>query len=209
MTYLLIILFAATLVYFALSERIKNFIVLLAIQGALLFLIVVFNLSDIALFEFIFILTETIVVKSVIIPLFLNKVRKHNNLKRVHETKVPIFYSIITVTAALIASFILSNYLQKESIYTKFFTVAIASVFYGFYFIIIHKNVFNHLIGYLIIENGVFLLSLAVGSQMPMLVSLAVLMDVLIGVLVIGIFVNRVGDTFQSGDINKLSQLKE
>jgi hydrogenase-4 component E len=209
MTYFFIIVYSITLVYFALSERVKKFIVLLAIQGVLLFGIVFFNLSHIALAEFIFILVETIVVKSVVIPLFLNKVRRDNSLKRVHETEIPVFYSVIAVAWILMASFFISNYLQQHNIHTKFFTVAIASVVFGIYFIIIHKNVFSHLVGYLIIENGIFLLSLAVGSDIPMLVNLAVLLDVLMGVLVIGIFVNRVSDRFQSTNIDELAQLKD
>lgn len=209
MTYFFIIVYSITLVYFALSERVKKFIVLLAIQGVLLFGIVFFNLNQIALAEFLFILVETIVVKSVVIPLFLNKVRRTNGLKRVHETEIPVFYSIIIVTIMLMVSFFMSNFLNSQHIHTRFFTVAIASVVFGIYFIIIHKNVFSHLVGYLIIENGIFLLSLAVGSDIPMLVNLAVLLDVLMGVLVIGIFVNRVSDKFQSTNIDELAKLKD
>jgi hydrogenase-4 component E len=209
MTFFFIIIYSITLIYFALSERVKKFIVLLAVQGVLLFGIVFFNLGEVALVEFLFVLVETIVVKSVVIPIFLNKVRRDNKLKRVHETEVPVFYSIVVVTVMLMGSFFISNYLQNEQIHTKFFTVAIASVFFGIYFIIIHKNVFSHLVGYLIIENGIFLLSLAVGSEIPMLVNFAVLLDVLMGVLVIGIFVNRVSDRFQSTSIDELAKLKD
>jgi hydrogenase-4 component E len=209
MTFFFIIIYSITLIYFALSERVKKFIVLLAVQGVLLFGIVFINLGEVALVEFLFVLVETIVVKSVVIPIFLNKVRRDNGLKRVHETEVPVFYSIIVVTVMLMGSFFISNYLQNEQIHTKFFTVAIASVFFGIYFIIIHKNVFSHLVGYLIIENGIFLLSLAVGSEIPMLVNFAVLLDVLMGVLVIGIFVNRVSDRFQSTSIDELAKLKD
>jgi len=209
MTYFFIIVYSITLVYFALTERVKKFIALLAIQGVLLFGIVFFNLNQIALAEFLFILVETIVVKSVVIPVFLNKVRRDNKLKRVHETEIPVFYSIMAVTGMLMVSFFMSNYLHHQHIHTKFFTVAIASVVFGIYFIIIHKNVFSHLVGYLIIENGIFLLSLAVGSDIPMLVNLAVLLDVLMGVLVIGIFVNRVSDKFQSTNIDELAKLKD
>jgi hydrogenase-4 component E len=80
---------------------------------------------------------------------------------------------------------------------------------FGIYFIIIHKNIFSHVVGYLIIENGIFLLSLAVGSEMPMMVNLAILLDVLMGVLVLGVFINRIGDTFESTRIDQLSRLKD
>lgn len=209
MTYFLIILYAITLIYFALSERVKKFVWLLAIQGCLLFGVVFFSLNKIELFDFLFILLETILVKSIIVPWFLNKVRKHNHLKREHEPSIPVFYSIIVVVISLLVSFMLSSYLNSNQIHTKYFTVAFASILFGIYFIIIHKNIFSHVVGYLIIENGIFLLSLAVGSVMPMMVNLAILLDVLMGVLVLGIFINHIGDTFKSIEIDQLSKLKD
>ena len=209
MSYLFIILFAITLIYFALSERVKKFVWLLSIQGFILFGVVFFNLNKIELFDFIFILTETILVKAIMVPWFLNKVRKHNHLSREHNPSVPVFYSIILVILSLILSFILSNHLSNNQIHTKYFTVAFASILFGIYFIIIHKNIFSHVVGYLIIENGIFLLSLAVGSTMPMMVNLAILLDVLMGILVLGIFINHIGDTFNSVEIDQLTKLKD
>lgn len=209
MTLLFIILFAITIIYFALSERVSTFVILLSIQGALLFGIVFFSLYKIALFDFIFILVETIMVKSIVIPWFLNKVRKHNNLKREHEPSVPVFYSIIVAMICLLLSFLLSSYLNDNQIHAKYFTVAFASVIFGIYFIIIHKNIFSHLVGYLIIENGIFLFSLAVGSVMPLMVNLAILLDLFMGVLVLGTFINRIGNTFDSIEVDQLTKLKD
>ncbi|MCK9271704.1 MAG: hypothetical protein RBR47_05535 [Bacteroidales bacterium] len=209
MTYLFIMLYAVTLIFFALSERVKKFVWLLVIQGIILFAIVFFSLNEIELFDFIFILAETILVKSIIVPWFINKVRKRNNLKRTQEVSVPVFYSIIVVVISLVVSFLISNHLESSHIHTRYFTVSFASVLFGIYFIIIHKNIFSHVVGYLIIENGIFLLSLAVGSTMPMMVNLAILLDVLMGVLVLGVFINRIGDTFESTRIDQLSRLKD
>jgi hydrogenase-4 component E len=209
MSYLLIILFAVSLIYFALAERMSKFVTILSMQGFILFGVVFFSLKEIETLDFIFILTETILVKALVVPWFMNRVRKHNQLKRVHEPYVPVFYSIMVVVLSLVISFLLSNSLQNEQIHTKYFTVALASVIFGIYFIIVHRNIFSHVVGYLIIENGIFLFSLAVGSQMPMMVNLAVLLDVVMGVLVLGIFINRIGDTFHSVEIDNLSKLKD
>lgn len=209
MTYLFIILYAITLIYFALSERTKKFVWLLAIQGLILFGVVFFSLNKIDIFDFIFILLETIVVKTLVVPWFLNKVRKHNQLKREHEPYVPVFYSIIVVVIILIISFMLSNYLNNSQMHTQYFTIAFTSIIFGGYFIMIHKNLFSNVVGYLIIENGIFLLSLAVGSIMPIMVNLAILLDVFMGVLILGLFINRVGDTFKSVKTEHLSKLKD
>ena len=209
MVLVLIILFAATLVYFFLSERVMKFIWLLSIQGVLLFGIAFNNLIHIHTVELILILLETLIVKGIIIPWFLRQLQRKNQLKRVHESKVPVFYSLIVIIAILIVSFLMSYRIGNEIIQLRFFTVALATVVGGMYFIIIHKNIFSHLIGFLIIENGTFLLSLAVGSEMPFMVSIAVLLDVLIAVLVIGIFMNKVSDTFDDITVNKLNKLKD
>ena len=209
MVIVLIVLFAATLVYFFLSERVVNFIWLLSVQGALLFGIAFNNLIHIQTLGLIVILLETLIVKAIVIPWFLNRLRHKNQLKRVHESKVPVFYSLIIISAVLIGCFLMSYTIDNEVIQLRFFTVALATVIGGMYFIIIHKNIFSHLVGFLIIENGAFLLSLAVGGDMPFLVSLAVLLDVLIAVLVIGVFMNKVKDTFDTISASKLSQLKD
>jgi hydrogenase-4 component E len=205
---LLIVIFGLTLIYFALSERVNNYIVLLSIQGFLLFAIAFYNLRDIYTLGLVFILFETVVVKAVLIPYFLNRVRKHNNLKRVHEHSIPVFYSVLIVVLLIVTSFVIGNQLEIKTIQSKFFSISFASLLSGLLFIIIHKNVFSHLTGYLIIENGMFMLSLAVGNEMPVLVSLAILIDIFVGILVIGIFLNKVGDVFQSINIDDLSQLK-
>jgi len=209
MVIVIIVLFAATLIYFFLSERVANFIWLLSVQGALLFGIAFNNLIHIKTLELIVILLETLIVKAIVIPWFLNRLRHKNQLKRVHESKVPVFYSLILISAVLIGCFLMSYTIDNEVIQLRFFTVALATVIGGMYFIVIHKNIFSHLVGFLIIENGAFLLSLAVGGDMPFLVSLAVLLDVLIAVLVIGVFMNKVKDTFDTISASKLSQLKD
>ena len=209
MIFTFIILYAITLVYFFLSERVSKFIVLLSIQGTLLFVIAFNNLIHIQFIGLLLILLETIVVKAIAIPWFLNRIRRHNHLKRVHESVIPVFYSIIIVACILVVSFLICNSFYSKSIQVKFFTVALASVASGIYFIIIHRNIFSHLVGYLIIENGIFMFSLAVGNEMPFMVSLAVLLDIFIGILAIGVFINQVGNTFQSTNVDQLKQLKD
>ncbi len=205
----LIILFALSLVYVALTERVKRFITLLVIQGILLFGIAFFQLRNIDTFHLVLILVETIIVKSIAIPLFLRQIRTKNKLNRLNESSVPAVVSILVVSSVLVFGFMTSHLLHEEHISSKFFSIAISSVIIGIYFIIIHKNVFTHLIGYLIIENGIFLVSLAVGAKMPALVNMAILLDIFISVLVLGIFINRVGDTFDKINIDHLSELRD
>ena len=209
MIFFFIILFAITLIYLAIAERVVRFLSLLIIQGVLLAGIAYWHLKQIDLIHLSFIMLETLVVKSLGIPLFLNYIRKRNQLNKLNESKVPTFVSIIIISTGLVFGFALSNFLHDTHIETIFFAVAISTVIAGIYFIISHQNVFTHLIGYLVIQNGIFMMSLSVGVEMPMLINNAILLDLFISILVLGIFINRVGDTFQSLKVDGLSQLKD
>ena len=63
--------------------------------------------------------------------------------------------------------------------------------------------------GYLVIENGVFILSLAVGNEMPMLVNLGIMLDIFASVFILGVFFNKIGDVLKDPDVNQLRHLKD
>jgi hydrogenase-4 component E len=63
--------------------------------------------------------------------------------------------------------------------------------------------------GFLVIENGVFILSLAVGNEMPMLVNIGILLDIFVSVLLLGIFANKIGDVLKEQDVSQLRNLKD
>jgi hydrogenase-4 component E len=87
--------------------------------------------------------------------------------------------------------------------------VALSALFSGLYIIATRKKIITHVMGYLIIENGVFILSLAVGSEMPMLVNLGILLDIFVSVFLLGLFVNKVGDVLKDVDVDQLRNLKD
>ena len=90
-----------------------------------------------------------------------------------------------------------------------FFIVALSTIFSGLYIIATRKKVITHVMGYMIIENGVFILSLAVGNEMPMLVNLGIMLDIFASVLILGIFVNKIGDVLKDVDVDQLRNLKD
>ncbi len=204
-----LIIFAVSLIYFFLSERVAKHINLLRLQGVLLFIIAFINLIQINTLGLILILLETLLIKAIIIPRFLHNLRQNNHLKRIVENDIPVFYSVLIITAIIIFSFFAAYNINNQFVDLKFFTIAISTVLGGMYFIVVHKNIFNHIVGFLIMENGAFLLSLAVGGEFPFLVSMAVLIDILMAVLIIGVFINKVGNTFGSMSITSLNKLKD
>ena len=206
---ILLIAFIMSLVHMGLSKRLKTYIGVLALQGMLLFGVAFIELIEINVVNLLFVLLETIVFKTIAIPYFLNYVIKRNKITRESEPFLPDFLSVVIITTIIIGSFLLSNTIQDPHIRKIFFVTALAALFAGLYFIISRKKIITHVMGFLIIENGVFVLSLAVGTQMPMLVNIGILLDIFASVLILGIFVNKIGDVLKEQDVDQLRKLRD
>ncbi|MCL6524849.1 MAG: hypothetical protein K6T34_09330 [Thermoflavifilum sp.] len=209
MTNILLIAFAFTLVYLGMSSRLQGYISILAFQGILLFGVAFIELIEINTINLMFILLETIVFKTIAIPKFLNYIIKRNHITREAEPFLPNFLSVVIITFIILGSFILSNAIHDTHLRKIFFMIALSALFTGLFIIMTRRKIITHVIGFLVIENGVFVLSLAVGNEMPMLVNAGILLDIFVGVLLLGIFANKIGDVLKEQDVEQLRQLKD
>jgi hydrogenase-4 component E len=205
---LLIISFGVTLIYLAVAERMKTYNTLIAVQGLLLFFITYMELKSLDVWHLVLILLETLVIKVIVLPYFIYRLLIKKSGDRSVTLVVPGYISLTIVSVIIFFSFLLSYLLHDQQIQVKYFTGAIAAIFTGLYLIIVHKQVFTHMMGYLTIENGIFLLSLAIGNEMPLIVNLAVLLDVFSSVLILGIFIDRL-ESFSTLDVDQLKELKD
>ena len=209
MIHVLLITLLITLFYMAIANRLLTYIKVLALQGVLLFVVVFLQLRDFDPLNLAFILLETIVFKSLAVPLFLNYVLKRNQITREAEPFLPNFVSLIITTLIVVVTVLLANTIKDARLDKMFFVVALSTLFTGLYFIVSRRKIITHVMGYLVIENGVFVLSLAVGNEMPMLVNLGIMLDIFASVLILGIFLNKIGDVFKDVDVNQLTSLKD
>lgn len=206
---ILLITFAISLIFISVSNRLLGFIKILALQGVILFVVSFIELHEINTVNLVFILLETIVFKTFAVPLFLNYVIKRNKITREAEPYLPNFISLIIVTLIIIVTFLLSNTIKDPHLNKIYFITALSSLFTGLYIIVSRKKIITHVMGFLVIENGVFALSLAVGTEMPMLVNTGVLLDLFVSVLLLGIFINKIGDVHKGVEGEQLRQLKD
>ena len=209
MTNILLISFVITLLYMGIANRLYSYIVILALQGIILFGVAFIELIEINTLNLIFVLLETIIFKTIAIPLFLNYIIKKNGITRDEEPFLPDFISVINITIIILGSFLLSNTIHDPHLQKIFFVVALSALFTGLFIIATRRKIITHVMGYLVIENGVFILSVAVGSEMPMLVNTGILLDIFVSVLVLGIFVNKIGDVLKEQDVEQLKNLKD
>ena len=191
MDILLIILFAITLIYLSITERFRIYTILIGLQGFLLFLLAFFELEVVTIGSLIFVATETLLFKVIIVPYFLNRIIKKTGVSRVHDKALPGFYSLLFIAFGLVLSIMVAHSLGAPVDYSLFFILSLFAIYTGLFIIISHKKVFSHLIGFLIIENAVLLLSMALGSGMPVLINIGILLDIFVSVLILGIFIMR------------------
>lgn len=205
----LLITFIITLLYLAIANRLITYINILAVQGFILFGVTFLQLHEINTVNLVLILLETVVFKALAVPIFLGYLLKRNNITREAEPYLPNFLSLVIVTVIIIVTILLANSIKDTKLDKIFFIVALSTLFSGLYLIASRRKIITHVIGYLIIENGVFVLSLAVGNEMPMLVNLGVMLDIFASVLILGIFLQKIGDVFKDVDVDQLSNLKD
>ena len=209
MLHVLLIVFLITLFYMAIANRMSTYVNVLAMQGILLFFVAFLELKHINTVNLILILLETIIFKSLAVPIFLNYVLKRNHITREAEPYLPNFVSLIITTVIVVTTILLSKTMEESYLDKMYFVVALSTLFTGLYFIATRRKIITHVMGYLVIENGVFVLSLAVGNEMPMLVNLGIMLDIFASVLILGIFLNKIGDVFKDIDVNQLTNLKD
>ncbi len=200
----LIVLFAVTLMYFASAERLSTYVRLVALQGLLLCGIAVFELKEINLANLLFIVAETLLFKALLLPYLLGRIIRKSGVTKVHRQAVPGFYLLLFSIAGLLISVILAVILVNQFINSIYLAIALFTLFTGLLLIVTHKLIISHLIGFLVVENAVFLFSLAIGNEMPMLINIGILLDIFVGVLILGFFGLRL-----KPHTNELTMLKD
>ncbi len=200
----LIVAFALTLVYFASAERIITYIRLIRLQGLLLCGIALFELSEINLGNLLFIISETLLFKTFMMPFLLSKIVDNSGVTKVHRLAMPAFYTLLISIISLLISVVLAASIMNNYVSIIYMTIALFALFTGLILIVTHRLIVSHLIGFMIIENAVFFFSLAMGSKMPMLINVGILLDIFVGVLILGFFGLRL-----KAHTNELTRLKD
>ncbi|HMM16178.1 MAG: hypothetical protein VB079_12075 [Petrimonas sp.] len=209
MTDILLIALAMTLLYMSIADRLQTYLYILVLQGLILFGTTYLTLTDVSTLNLLLVLLETIVFKAIAVPWFMNYLIKRNKITRVTEPYLPNFVSLIIVTLIIVSTIILSGSIEDKNLDKTFFVVALSTLFTGLYLVVSRKKIISHIVGYLVIENGVFVLSLAIGNEMPMLLNLGIMLDIFASVLILGVFFNKIGDVIRDPDVNLLTNLKD
>ena len=207
----LIILFGLTMLYLSTTSRLRAHVNTLMIQGILLFLICAMNFAHIPLVVAIFLTVETLLVKAILIPWFLNKVVRKTHSNRDTDANVAHFYCLFISSIILFGGFMISVFdLPSLSMINPIcFGIALSTIIISLWLITIKHKILSNVIEFITMENGIFLLSLSVAKEMPMLVNIGVLLDVFIAIYILGLFVSQINKELGDMEVAHLSDLKD
>ena len=205
----LVILYTVTLVYLSITERFRNFASIMGLQGWLLFAVAVLRLHAVDPAELTFVAIETLLFKGILVPALLFAVIRRTKINRVRTSGSSQAGSLLLSLLALVVSASVTYYIADATVDLVFFGVALYALLSGLILIVMRRRIFSHMVGFLTIENGVFLFSPAIGVELPLLINFAILLDILISVLMLGIFFTKIDGKIHADDADALTNVKD
>jgi hydrogenase-4 component E len=206
---LLIVALALNFVALGVS-RIRGVISAVALQGMLLGIFPLLVHPEIGLRGILLILV-TIGLKGLVIPAFLVRAMREANIQ--HEVKPVVNYmsslllGAVGTGLAMVFSYTLP--LAEQHADLLLVPASLATVWTGFLMLTTRRKAIMQVLGYLLLENGIFLFGLLLLEAMPFLVEVGVLLDLFTGVFVMAIIIHHISREFASISTEHLTKLKE
>ena len=153
----------------------------------------------------------TLVLKVVLIPVMLHRVIDRLEVRWDTEPLLNIPTTMLIGILLVIFAFNLGLPIARFSstIARGTLGIALACVLLSFMMMITRAKAIPQVVGFLSMENGLFFAATSATYGMPMVVELGIALDVLIGVLILGVFMFQIREQFDSLDIRHLERLKE
>ena len=87
--------------------------------------------------------------------------------------------------------------------------LALSTILIGLFLIISRRTALMQVVGYLVLENGIYIFGVALAQEEPFLVEMGVLLDVFVAVFVMGIAIFHISREFDHIDVDQLTSLKD
>jgi len=153
----------------------------------------------------------TLVLKVIFIPWMLHRMLHKLNVRWDVETLLNIPTTMLVGIALVIFAFSLALPVSRlsDSLAGGSLGIALACVLLSFMMMITRSKAVPQVIGFLSMENGLIFAATTVTNGMPMIVEFGIALDVLVGVLILGVFMFQIREKFDSLDIHHLEVLKD
>ncbi len=196
------------------SSRMMTLVKIMALQGAMVSIAPFFlqqhnSLSTVAILLYLFML----LVKGMLIPGLLYLAVTKVAIKREVEPIIGYHASLIAGLGLILMSAYITDRLQFSfpGYYALLLVTAITTMGGGLFLMMSRTKAITQVIGYLMLENGIYLVGVALTkhSRNMYIVEFGVLLDLLVGVMIMGIILQNINRAFDDVDTMYLKQLKD
>jgi len=157
----------------------------------------------------------TLAVKGVLLPVLLERMVKKIDIGQEIAPLINVPLSVLISGGLTTVGYVVAESFHRPeeaaspaSLGHNTLAVAISLFLIGFYMMITRRKAFMQVLALLCLENGLFLAAISLTYGMPLIVELGIFFDLLVAVMVLGILVYRIQETFDSMDVSKLSRLR-
>jgi len=153
----------------------------------------------------------TVLLKVILIPWVLHRLIDRLNVRWDVETLINIPATMLVGIGLAVFAFSLAAPISQmaNTLTRSTLGIAMASVLLSFLMMIVRRKAVPQVIGFLAMENGLFLAATSATYGMPLVVELGVALDVLVGTFIFGIFFFHIREQFDSLEIRHMEKLKE
>ena len=192
------------------TGRILSIIKIVAAQGVILGVLPLLTHGHLTV-SVIATSVATIALKGFIIPAMMNKALRDVRIKREVEPLLGLLPS--TILGALAIGITFLAFANTDSGISGgaslIIPTSISTVIVGFILLTTRFKALSQVLGYLVLENGIYIFSLLLVEAMPLVVEMGMLLDLFVSVFVVSIITNHINRAFSSLDTRALSTLKE
>jgi hydrogenase-4 component E len=153
----------------------------------------------------------TLVLKVFVLPWLLHRLINQLDVRWEFETLINVPTTMIIGIVLVVFAFNLAVPISQlaSTVTRSTLGIAMASVLLSFLMMITRRKAIPQVIGFLAMENGLFFAATSATYGMPMVVELGIALDVLVGMLILGVFFFQIREQFDSLDLKHLEKLKE
>ncbi len=192
------------------SSRLPGLIMVVGFQGIVASIVPLFIGHDVSVGGMTFTLV-TLLIRGIIIPLAIYIAIKRVSIRREVEPIVGYHASILCGLGLIVAVTYLNRQLNLPAIsdYTLLLPTAIALLVTGMFLLMARRNAIAMVLGYIMMENGIYLVGTTFSVRARHIVEFGILLDVLAGVMIMAIILQNIKRTFDDVDTALLRTLKE
>jgi len=152
----------------------------------------------------------TVAIKAAVLPWFLRWAIREASVRREVEPLIGYMASMLLGAAGLAIAFAVATVLPLRSGETELLVpVALVTVMIGLLVLTSRSKAITQVVGYLMLENGIYLFGLTQSERVPFLAEVGVLLDLFVAVFIMGIVVFHINREFDSISAANLTELHE